>query len=172
MKILKIVDIMTTGGYIERREYKKKTKYILLNRWKIRRARVSGEQISYLYERGVLKEEPVVTIYYPHCKYVSAIITIQNVRRLSKPKRFFRVAKSEEVVVEVKKSDVEDIDVALNRVLKRMGVDKSKAPHWMPQIRKTAGGFSVKDGYLCSYCGKKSWSKKEKCDGCNSVMVS
>ena len=163
MKLLNIVDIMTTGGYIERKEYTNKTKYILYTRNKFRRACVSGEQIEELYKRGVLNEEPVVTIYRPRCKYVSAILTIQNIRRVTK--RWFRVYEPEPICVEVKKSDVEDIDVALSRVLKKMGVDPSKPPHWMPEYYR---GRS--DGFLCSYCGKHPWSKKEKCDGCNSIM--
>lgn len=62
------------------------------------------------------------------------------------------------------------------QILKEMGVDESQPPHWMPHIHKTIDQTTgelvreFQDGYMCSYCGKHSWSKKEKCDGCNSIM--
>ena len=61
-------------------------------------------------------------------------------------------------------------------ILKEMGVDRNKPPHWMPNVDtvrdRTTGEIvrEYKRGYLCSYCGKHSWSKKDMCDGCNSVM--
>lgn len=161
MKILQIVYIMATGGYIERREYRKKTKYILFNRRKLRRACVSGEQIEELYKRGVLNEEPIASTHRRWWKRTSCILTIQNVRRVSG--RRFHVAEPEQ---EANKSTADDFDIAASRVLKKMGVDPSKQPHWMPEYYRGRA-----DGYLCSYCGKKSWSKKEKCDGCNSIMM-
>lgn len=58
-------------------------------------------------------------------------------------------------------------DVYVNEILKGMGVDvdKKKPPHWIPQLYR---GYV--DGYICSRCGKHSWSKKDVCDGCNSIM--
>ena len=64
----------------------------------------------------------------------------------------------------------------VNNVLKQMGVDPTKTPHWMVNKHKAidqATGKVFKEydsGYLCSYCGKQSWTKKAKCDGCNSIM--
>lgn len=61
-------------------------------------------------------------------------------------------------------------------ILRGMGVDRSKPPHWMPNVdrlRDQRTGEVIREyhrGYLCSYCGKHSWGKEDRCDGCNSVM--
>ena len=71
---------------------------------------------------------------------------------------------------------MDDIDAIVNSVLREMGCDPKKKPHWVEHIckkidRTTGEVFRMlPDGYVCSRCGKHSWSKKEKCDGCNSVM--
>lgn len=59
------------------------------------------------------------------------------------------------------------IDKILNDVLKSMGVDVNgkQPPHWIPQYYDT---FVY--AYMCSRCGKHSWSKNKSCDGCNSIM--
>lgn len=68
------------------------------------------------------------------------------------------------------------IDAIIADVLRGMGIDRSKPPHWMPNVDKvtdqTTGKVvrEYKRGYLCSYCGIHSWSKKDRCDGCKSVM--
>lgn len=64
---------------------------------------------------------------------------------------------------------MDDIDEIVAKVMKEMGCDPTKPPHWVQQLRNSAFG-KVHDGYVCSYCGKHSWTKKEMCDGCNSVM--
>ncbi len=64
----------------------------------------------------------------------------------------------------------------IKSILKEMGVDESQPPHWIQHMHKvkdqTTGELihEIKDGYTCSYCGKHSYWKKEKCDGCNSIM--
>lgn len=68
------------------------------------------------------------------------------------------------------------IDAIVNSVLREMGCDPNKPPHWIPRIHKTIDQTTgelvreINDGYLCSRCGKYSWARKEKCDGCNSIM--
>ena len=70
---------------------------------------------------------------------------------------------------------MEVTDALIKRILRDMGVDvdKTKPPHWITQYyhSKSLFGGKCKDGYMCSRCGKHSYSKKETCDGCNSVMV-
>lgn len=67
-------------------------------------------------------------------------------------------------------------DDMIKDILKEMGVDRSKPPHWIQKMHKVIDQTTrelvheLKDGYTCSYCGKHSYSKKEKCDGCNSIM--
>ena len=69
-----------------------------------------------------------------------------------------------------------DIDSIVARVLRGMGCDPNKSPHWIAHKHKcrdqTTGEIyrEMENGYVCSRCGKHSWSKKEKCDGCNAVM--
>lgn len=71
---------------------------------------------------------------------------------------------------------MDNIDSIIKTVCKNMGVDRTKPPHWMPNVdivRDQTTGQVVREykrGYLCSYCGIHSWSRKQKCDGCNSVM--
>ena len=60
---------------------------------------------------------------------------------------------------------VDEIYAIVERVMREMGCDPNKPPRWIPQMYK-----SMVRGYVCSICGKHSWSKKEKCDGCNSIM--
>lgn len=66
-------------------------------------------------------------------------------------------------------------DSLLNGILRDMGVDvdKKKPPHWITKYyqSKVVIGAKCEDGYMCSRCGKHSWSKTEICDGCDSVMV-
>lgn len=72
---------------------------------------------------------------------------------------------------------MDDIDAIVNSVLREMGCDPKKKPYWVVHVRKTIDqttGAVVRlflEGYVCSRCGKHSWSKKKKCDGCNSVMM-
>lgn len=65
-------------------------------------------------------------------------------------------------------------DSLLDGILRDMGVDvdKRKPPHWIQKYYQSQSifGGKVANGYMCSRCGKKSWSKKKVCDGCNSVM--
>lgn len=69
-----------------------------------------------------------------------------------------------------------DIDALISGILQGMGVDPSKPPHWKTYIHKVIDQTTreivheIKDGYICSYCGKHSYSQKDKCDGCNSIM--
>lgn len=69
-----------------------------------------------------------------------------------------------------------NIDEIAKSVMREMGCDPRKPPHWVQHIHKcrdqTTGQVyrKMKNGYVCSRCGKHSWTKKEKCDGCNSVM--
>ena len=67
------------------------------------------------------------------------------------------------------------IDELVNDVLISMGVDvdKKKPPHWIQDWYVSKGVVKSKtpDGFICSRCGKKSWSKNESCDACDSVMV-
>jgi hypothetical protein len=66
-------------------------------------------------------------------------------------------------------------DLYVNGILRDMGVDvdKKKPPHWITQYyhSKSIFGGKVNDGYMCSRCGKKSYSKKKVCDGCGCVMT-
>ena len=66
-------------------------------------------------------------------------------------------------------------DNLVRGILKDMGVDvdNKKPPHWITQYYHSQSIYGGKheDGYMCSRCGKHSWSKKEICDGCNSVMT-
>lgn len=66
-------------------------------------------------------------------------------------------------------------DELVNNVLISMGVDvnKKKPPHWIQHWYVSKGVVESKtpNGFICSRCGKQSWSKKEICDGCSSVMV-
>ena len=67
-------------------------------------------------------------------------------------------------------------DELVNGVLRDMGVDvdKKKPPHWIQDyyiFKADPNGAKQPDGFICSRCGKKSWGKKEACDGCGSVMA-
>ena len=65
-------------------------------------------------------------------------------------------------------------DSYVKGLLRDMGVDvdKKKPPHWITQYYQSSiFGGKYKDGYMCSRCGKKSYSKKKVCDGCNTVMT-
>ena len=67
-------------------------------------------------------------------------------------------------------------DELVNGVLRDMGVDvdKKKPPHWIQDyyiFKSDPNGAKQPDGFICSRCGKKSWGKKEACDGCGSVMA-
>ena len=50
-----------------------------------------------------------------------------------------------------------------------------KPPHWVQDYYISKAnppvGGKYPDGFICSCCLKKSYSKKESCDGCGSVMV-
>lgn len=67
------------------------------------------------------------------------------------------------------------MDALVNSILREMGVDvdKKKPPHWIQKYYKSKSifGGEYEDGYICSRCGKHSWTKKEKCDGCDSVIT-
>ena len=66
-----------------------------------------------------------------------------------------------------------DEELALiEKVLRNMGVDvdKKRPPHWITKYYHSNLGGKYKDGFICSRCGKHSWSKKNVCDGCNSIM--
>ena len=66
-------------------------------------------------------------------------------------------------------------DALVNDILRGMGVDVDgkKPPHWIKHYyhSKMFPTEKYKDGYICSRCGKHSWSKKDVCDGCNSIMT-
>lgn len=72
---------------------------------------------------------------------------------------------------------MDEIDMIMKKVLKEMGVDKTKPPHWVVNkdevidqtMRKLVREYER--GYICSFCGKHSWSKKNMCDGCASTMA-
>ena len=61
-------------------------------------------------------------------------------------------------------------DAFIENILKEMGVNPNKQPHWIQQYHEFPDHSKMKDGYLCSYCGKHSYYRAEKCDGCNSIM--
>lgn len=63
-------------------------------------------------------------------------------------------------------------DAYVNEILRGMGVDvdKKKPPHWIQDYYTSRVHGKVKNGYICSRCGKHSSSKKDVCDGCNSIM--
>lgn len=84
MKVLEVLDIMTTGGYIEQRQYKAKTTYILYNQKKIRRARITDEQIAYLNKRSFLKLMPAEPTVTHRRRYKTTFLTTQNIERVSK----------------------------------------------------------------------------------------
>lgn len=71
---------------------------------------------------------------------------------------------------------MDKIDAIVASVLKEMGCDPKKPPHWISHIHKCADQSTgevyrkMESGYVCSRCGKHSWWKKEKCDGCHAVM--
>ena len=66
-------------------------------------------------------------------------------------------------------------DALVNDILRGMGVDidGKEPPHWITSYyhSKRFPGAKYKVGYICSRCGKHSWSKKDVCDGCNSIMI-
>lgn len=64
---------------------------------------------------------------------------------------------------------MDDIDAIVERVLKEMGCDTTKPPYWIPRMYKSVAG-NHPFGYICSHCGKHSWSKRTECDGCGAVM--
>ena len=68
---------------------------------------------------------------------------------------------------------MDEIDIMIEKILNKMGVDQSQPPHWIQKMYKSKSilEYERPDGYTCSYCGKHSYLKKEKCDGCNSIMV-
>ncbi len=67
-------------------------------------------------------------------------------------------------------------ELNIDNILRNMGVDRTIPPKWLPHTHKaidqrTGEVFKTyPNGYICSYCGKHSWSKKEICTGCNSIM--
>ena len=69
-----------------------------------------------------------------------------------------------------------DIDRLVAQIMREMGCDPKKPPHWVVKMHhckdQTTGEVyrSIRDGYICSRCGKHSYAKKDKCDGCGSVM--
>ena len=69
------------------------------------------------------------------------------------------------------------IEDLINDVLRQMGVNSKKPAQWIPNIDRLVDestGEIFREyhrGYICSYCGKHSWSKKEKCDGCGNIML-
>ena len=66
-------------------------------------------------------------------------------------------------------------DSFVNGILKDMGVNPNQPPHWIQQYYISKAdppiGGKTPDGYMCSFCGRKSYSKLNKCDACNSIMV-
>ena len=67
-------------------------------------------------------------------------------------------------------------DAYINSILKEMGVNTKEPPHWLPHIHKVIDMTTkelvdeIPNGYICSYCGKHSYSQVEKCSGCKSTM--
>lgn len=67
-------------------------------------------------------------------------------------------------------------DSFVNGILKSMGCDPNKPARWIPRIYRAIDQTTkevvreYEDGWLCSKCGKHSWSRCEVCDGCNSTM--
>ena len=67
-------------------------------------------------------------------------------------------------------------DNLIANILKKMGVNPNETPHWKIHIHKVIDQSTrdvidrIKDGYLCSYCGRHSYYQAEKCDGCGSIM--
>ena len=61
-------------------------------------------------------------------------------------------------------------------VLREMGVEPDKPAKWKPHIHKVINQTTrevietMQDGYICSKCGKYSWTKRNLCDGCGSQM--
>ena len=64
-----------------------------------------------------------------------------------------------------------DIDAIVASVMRKMGCDPSVPPRWVQQEYTTVAGFKTPDGFVCSFCGKHSWSKRKTCDGCQSEMI-
>ena len=69
-----------------------------------------------------------------------------------------------------------DIDGIVADVLKEMGIEPNKPARWKTHIHNCIDQSTGKvyrkmeDGYICSKCGKHSYSKKAVCDGCGSQM--
>lgn len=63
----------------------------------------------------------------------------------------------------------------MDRVINDIGGKPSRPAKWkqhyyISQAAPPIGG-KREDGWVCSYCGKHSWTKKKVCDGCNSYMT-
>ena len=41
---------------------------------------------------------------------------------------------------------------------------------WRPYYYRFKTGEKMQEGWCCSVCGKRSHSRKEVCDGCNTIM--
>ena len=62
------------------------------------------------------------------------------------------------------------VDVIVASVMREMGCDPSSPVHWVSQEYCSVVGNKVPHGYVCSRCGKHSWSKRRSCDGCGSTI--
>lgn len=66
---------------------------------------------------------------------------------------------------------VDRFDALVKSIMQELGCDSKTPPHWVQHTYKSSVmGWDVPDGYVCSRCGKHSWTKKTKCDGCDSIM--
>lgn len=65
-------------------------------------------------------------------------------------------------------------DGMTSEILRSMGVDvDGKQPsYWITNYYHSKMFLDEKyeDGFLCSRCGRHSWSKKKICDGCGAIM--
>lgn len=68
--------------------------------------------------------------------------------------------------------EIKITDAMVDSILRDMGVDldNKNPPYWKTRYRTDKCGYKHEEGYICSRCGKYSYYKKEKCDGCDSVM--
>ena len=67
-------------------------------------------------------------------------------------------------------------DSLIAGILKEMGVEPNKPARWKTRIHKCIDQRTgevyreMKDGYMCSKCGKHSYYKASVCEGCGSPM--
>lgn len=67
-------------------------------------------------------------------------------------------------------------DLFIDNTLKEIKLKRSEPPRWKDRIhevidQRTGEVFDrIKDGYYCSYCGRYSHYKADKCKGCGSLI--